>query len=94
MLASPTVIGDAIAAPVDSSVRGINVIALLPIAVIVIALATDLWIYEDAKAQHDQGTPVVLRWGAFRLDTPVGWLAACLVVWIVFVPLYLIGRRN
>jgi hypothetical protein len=76
------------------SVPGISVIAVVPVVVIVFALATDLWIYADAKAQDDRGTPVVLSWGGFRLDTPVGWLAACLIVWIVFVPLYLVGRRN
>jgi hypothetical protein len=76
------------------SVWQINLIAFVPIVVIVVALATDLWIYEDAKAQQDGGTPVVLSLGAFRLDTPVGWLAACLLLWIVFVPLYIVGRRN
>jgi hypothetical protein len=72
----------------------ISLIAVVPIVVIVVALATDLWIYEDAKAQQNGGTPVVLSWGAFKLDTPFGWLAACLLVWIVFVPLYIVGRRN
>jgi hypothetical protein len=76
------------------SVRSISFFAIVPIVVIVIALATDMWVYEDAKGQQDRGTPVVLSWGAFRLDSPVGWLAACAIAWIVFVPLFLVGRRN
>jgi hypothetical protein len=72
----------------------VGFVALVPIVVLVVALAIDIWIYEDAKAQADRGMPVVLSWGALRLETPTAWIIACLLVWIVFVPLYLVGRRS
>jgi hypothetical protein len=61
---------------------------------LLIALATDLWVYLDAERQRDAGEPVVLVVGGLRIETPQAWLVACLVLWIVAVPLYLTGRRR
>ena len=67
---------------------------LLPLIPFVFIASTDIWVYSDAKAQYDSGTPVVFTIGSFRLEQPVGWVAACTLMWIIFFPLYLVGRRG
>jgi hypothetical protein len=72
---------------------GLSVTALVPILVLLAVLATDLWVYTDAKAHYEQGTPVVVSIGSFVADTPGAWFFGCLILWILFFPLY-IKRRN
>jgi hypothetical protein len=67
--------------------------ALGPILVLLAVLATDVWVYGDAKAQDERGTPAVFSFGTFDIDTPAAWLLGCLLLWIVFFPLYLSRRR-
>ncbi len=67
---------------------------VLPVLVLLVVLATDIWVYVDDKALSDRGTPVVLTYGTFRLDTPAAWVAACTFFWVIFFPLYLVGRRT
>ncbi|REH32662.1 hypothetical protein BCF44_121211 [Kutzneria buriramensis] len=66
----------------------------LPVLIWCLALATDLWVYVDAKARADQGDPVVVTIGAWRIDNPVTWFLCCLVLWILFLPLYLRSRQD
>jgi hypothetical protein len=54
----------------------------------------DAWVYFDASAQEQQGTPVVFSLGAFVVDTPGMWLVCCLLLFVIFVPLYLAGRAR
>jgi len=61
---------------------------------LVVVLSTDLWVYTDAKAQRDHGTPVIFALGSFKVDTPAAWFVGCLILWIVFFPLYIIGRGS
>ncbi|MEO9139125.1 MAG: hypothetical protein ABI345_08670 [Jatrophihabitans sp.] len=68
--------------------------ALAPILVLVVVVLTDLWVYADAKRCATRGTPVFLRIGSFTIDTPVAWLVACVVVWVVFFPIYLVSRSR
>ncbi|NJC72339.1 hypothetical protein HC031_21845 [Planosporangium thailandense] len=68
--------------------------ALAPILVLVVFLAVDAWVYADAKARSERRAPVVFSAGSFRVDTPVAWLLGCLILWVVFFPLYLTCRRN
>jgi hypothetical protein len=72
---------------------GISITAWVPILVLLALLATDLWVYADAKAHKERGTPVVFSAGYLNVDTPVAWFLCCLVLWILFFPLY-ITRRN
>jgi predicted Abi (CAAX) family protease len=74
-------------------VLGLSITAWVPILVLLALLATDLWVYVDAKAHRERGTPVVFSPGFLNVDTPVAWFLCCLVLWILFFPLY-ITRRN
>lgn len=67
--------------------------ALVPVLVVLVVLASDAWVYRDQKMQSAAGHPVVFSLGKFRLDSPTSWFVGCLVMWIVFFPLYVIGRR-
>jgi hypothetical protein len=44
--------------------------ALVPILVLLLVLATDLWVYADAKAHAERGTPIVASIGRLVVATP------------------------
>ena len=66
----------------------------VPLAVLAVVLATAAWVYADARSSVRKGAPVVLSIGSFRVDTPEVWAAGCVVVCVLFVPLYLAARRR
>ena len=68
--------------------------ALGPVLAVVPVLATDLWVYEDARRRWSRGAPVVLGSGSVRIATPMAWFVACVVLWIVCFPLYLLCRTQ
>ena len=67
---------------------------LVPLGVLLAILAIDLWIYNDARAHRADGRPVVAMLGSLTIDTPEAWLAGCLLLSIVFIPLYLAARDD
>jgi hypothetical protein len=67
---------------------------LVPILVLLPILATDFWVYSDAKAHWEQDAPVVFSAGFLEVDTPATWFVCCLVLWIVFFPLYVTLRNQ
>lgn len=67
--------------------------SLLPLVPVVVILVTDVWVYLDDRAQCERGTPVVFRYGSFRIDAPADWVVGCTFLWVMFLPLYLVGRR-
>jgi hypothetical protein len=66
----------------------------MPILILLAVVGTDLWVYADATALSERGTPVVFFTGFLEVDTPAAWLLACLVLWIVFFPLYVTIRTQ
>jgi hypothetical protein len=64
------------------------------LVVLAAVLGTDFWVYADARERQDRGRPVVLWLGNLRVSTPGQWLLACLVMWVVFLPAYLVGRSS
>jgi hypothetical protein len=68
--------------------------ALGPVLVLLVILAIDMWVYADAKKRADQGAPVVVRIGGFVLETPQTWFVGCLILWIIFFPLYMVSRAG
>jgi hypothetical protein len=73
---------------------GLSGIALVPILVLLAVLATDLWVYTDAKVHDERGTPVVVSIGSLDVDTPAVWFFGCLLLWILFFPLYIKSRDH
>jgi hypothetical protein len=51
------------------------------------------WVYRDARAHHDRGTPIVCSIGTLRIATPVAWFVACVLLCELFLPTYLDNRR-
>jgi hypothetical protein len=72
--------------------------SVLPILVLLVALFIDLgtavWVHADAKAESEGGTPVVFSAGFLEVDTPAAWFFTCLLMWILFLPIYVITSRN
>jgi hypothetical protein len=67
--------------------------AIAPILVVLVIVLAALWVYADAKAHRDRGTPVVFS-GFITVDTPGAWLVACLFLVLIFLPLYLSIRDH
>jgi hypothetical protein len=68
--------------------------ALVPILVLLLVLATDLWVFADAKAHLERGSPVVFATTLLTVETPIAWFVGCLILWILFFPLYITLRRQ
>ena len=79
--------------PVGGTVLGMSSSAATPLLFLLLVLATDVWIYSDAKARSELGRPVVVTFRSFEVDTPMSWFLASLLLWIVVVPLYLTARK-
>ena len=65
-----------------------------PVFAVVPFLASDLWVFEDARKRSLAGNPVALEAGPLRITTPMTWFVACLALWIVFFPFYLMTRSR
>lgn len=65
---------------------------LVPVIFLLVVLATDVWVYADARSHRERGTPVFFKFGTFLIDTPVAWFFGCVFLWIVFFPLYVMAR--
>lgn len=72
----------------------VPLVPLVPVLVVVALVLLDVWVYRDATEQDRRGTPVVFWFGTLRIDTPAAWAASCLVLSVVFVPLYLAARNR
>jgi hypothetical protein len=68
--------------------------ALVPLVIGLAILATDVWVYTDARARAEQGSPVELASGSVRIDTPAAWFVGCLLLWVLFFPLYVTSRNR
>jgi hypothetical protein len=67
--------------------------ALVPLFVLLALLAADRWVYVDAQLHAERGSPVIFTRGDVKVDTPAAWALGCLVLSVVFFPLYLARRR-
>jgi hypothetical protein len=72
--------------------RMLSLSGLAPILVLLLLGAIDLWVYVDAKAHSERGTPVVFSTVFLTVDTPAAWFFGCLLLSIVFIPLYITIR--
>jgi hypothetical protein len=68
--------------------------AFAPLLVLLVVLASDAWVYADAKAHTERGTPVIVSAGNLVVETPTAWFVGTLLLWIVFFPLYLVARQG
>ena len=57
-------------------------------------LGADAWVYLDAKRFSVEGNPVQMRIGTVIVDRPELWAAACIVLFVLFFPAYLVSRKN
>jgi hypothetical protein len=68
---------------------GVPLTALTAIFVLFVVLAVDGWVYADARERQKRGNRVTVALGSVRVETPEAWFLGCLILWVVFVPLYL-----
>ncbi|MCP3784699.1 hypothetical protein NLX85_15110 [Micromonospora sp. A3M-1-15] len=72
-----------------AGMTGLLSTALVSILVLLVALGTDVWVYTDARDRQRSGNPVSVSLGSIRVGSPEAWFLGCLILWVVFVPLYL-----
>jgi hypothetical protein len=61
----------------------------MSLLVLLAVLTTDAWVYSDARERLRRGNRVAVSVGSVRVETPEAWFLACLILWVVFLPLYL-----
>jgi hypothetical protein len=71
-----------------------TMLAWLPLFPVVLIAGSGAWVHRDATRLEREHSSVVLRSQFINLDSPQDWTIACVVGWIVFFPLYLVGRRQ
>ncbi|MEV6851816.1 hypothetical protein [Actinoplanes sp. NPDC051411] len=64
-------------------------VVLVSVAVLVVALGSDFWVLADARARVRRGERVSVAVGNLRVETPEAWFLGCVVLWVIFMPLYL-----
>lgn len=77
----------------DGYVCGMPSAVLVPLVGAVAILMIDAWVYLDAREHAKQGSPVYFRVGSLVVDRPEVWLLGCLVLWIIFFPIYMLSRE-
>ena len=55
--------------------------------------AADVWVYLDARARQGARREVSATVVSMEIATPQAWLAWCVVLFLVFFPVYLVARR-
>jgi hypothetical protein len=68
--------------------------ALVPVLAVALLVLIAFWVYADAKALGDRGTPVVLTTDFLVVDTPELWSVLCGIAVFIFLPIYLAIRRQ
>jgi hypothetical protein len=68
------------------------VVEALPLIVLAALFAVGIWVYRDASTHEAQGRPVVVTLGPLRIDRPAVWFVACLILSVLFIPIYLSVR--
>jgi hypothetical protein len=69
-------------------------VLLIPLLALCLLGACALWVLRDARVRAGKGHPVGLYVGNLQLDKPETWAMACLLMWILFFPLYLKARAE
>jgi hypothetical protein len=64
-----------------------------PFVFLAVVVGTDAWVVWDASRQRASGHAVVASVGRLTLFRPEQWFLACLVLWVVAFPMYLVARR-
>lgn len=54
----------------------------------------DVWVFLDARRRERDHDQVQLEIGPLRFERPTQWLAGCLLLFVVFVPAYLVARQH
>jgi hypothetical protein len=84
-------VGGGAAVIVDTAVMAGVTVTLVAVVVLV---ALDWWVYVDAQTRERARRPVEMQLGTLQIDVPRLWLACCVVLFVVFFPLYLVARQQ
>ncbi len=63
------------------------------LAALAILIPCAAWVFLDARERVRSGRPVVAQLASWEVSTPQQWLALCVVLLVIALPLYLVARR-
>jgi hypothetical protein len=66
----------------------------LALAVVGCLLVVASWVWIDADSRAREDEPVSVSIGHLTIETPAAWSLGCLILSVIFVPLYLIARSG
>jgi hypothetical protein len=61
---------------------------MLFLLVLIVVIATSIWVFTDAKGRIDSGEHLE------PIESAAGWAWGCILLWIVFFPWYLMRKSN
>ena len=61
---------------------------MLFLLVLIVVIATSIWVFTDAKGRIDSGEHLE------PIESATGWAWGCILLWIVFFPWYLMRKSN
>lgn len=71
-----------------------NASNLIPILAAAAVVVSDVWVMWDASRRTADDASVRARIGPVVLTQPTQWFLACIVLWLIVFPLYLVARRR
>lgn len=74
-------------------VRIVGRVLLIGLVPIILIVAADVWVFQDARVRANTRQEVEASVGSWRIATPETWLAGCAVLFVIFFPMYLLARK-
>jgi hypothetical protein len=63
-------------------------------SLVVVVASVSCWVLIDARKRLHRGRPVVAVLVGFTLEEPETWAVLCLLLSVLFIPMYLVARRS
>ena len=73
--------------------RAVTASALTALFLVTAVAGCSYWVLQDARARTERGRPVAVVLIGLTIEDPQVWAALCLLLSVIFVPLYLVARR-
>jgi hypothetical protein len=74
--------------------RGVTTPVVAAAVLVALIASCAAWVLRDAEARESAGRPVAVDLLGTTIDRPATWAVLCLLGSVLFVPMYLVARRD